>query len=94
MKTSVRLLWLVLPFLGCVLLAGGCWVPLTGAGQAGIGYSSTSRVFLYHEVDGDKDGKKSEARLEMDPFIQAWLGDLTGGSDEPEAEICSPATDG
>lgn len=90
MKTGVRLLWLVLPFLGCVLLAGGCSVLLGGGGKAGIGHSSESKFFFFHEADGNMIGKSS-ADLHVDPVIMSLIGDI-GGNDEPEAETDGPVT--
>lgn len=94
------LLALLLPFLG------GCWIPLRGAGSAGIGYSSDARVYLFSEADGDKMKATSDARLVVDPALWSLLGlgtqvvptgddGSTGDeNDEPDETTENPATGG
>lgn len=48
-----------------LLLLSGCSIPLMGAGEIGVGWTTTQKVYFYHTVDGDKDGKKSEAKLDL-----------------------------
>ena len=50
---------------GALLLAClGCKMTHTGAMESGVGYSSTTRVFMYHQVDGDKEGREASSKLE------------------------------
>jgi hypothetical protein len=92
MKMSMRLLWLVLPFLGCVLLASGCSILLGGGGEVGFGYSSESRIFSYHKADNEQFSKSS-ANLHVEPFVEAIIGDLFGGGDESDSAVEGPTTE-
>ena len=64
--------------LSCVPILGGCMVGQTGRGEYGVGYSSTTKVFVYHEPDGDKDGLETSVTLEasvVDAILGAYLKD-------------------
>jgi hypothetical protein len=69
-----------------VLIASGCTVNLHGAGEAGVGYSSTGKAFTYHTVDGDKEGKESKSNLDLEALLDllAKAKDLqSDGPSEP-----------
>lgn len=63
----------------------GCMTTLTGAGEMGVGYRSESKLFAYHSVDGDKEGKKSQAELDLDALMDLILK-YKGAQDDSEPE--------
>jgi hypothetical protein len=70
MKTSITT---ILMGLGTLLPLAGCTTALTGAGEMGIGYRSETTLFGYHTVDGDKEGKKSEATVDPEALVDLIL---------------------
>ncbi len=59
-----------------------------GAGEIGIAWTIEQKVFLYHTVDGDKDGKRAEARLDLSPIVEDFQEMI-----EEESDPCQePAT--
>lgn len=82
--------WIMVAAAAFVLVLSGCRVGLTGAGEAGVGYSSTSKVFVYHTVDGDKVGKESNAEVDPTPIVdliisirKARNGETPANGDRP-----------
>ncbi len=55
-----------------MFLVSGCATAMNGGGEVGVGYSSTTRVFLYHTVDGDKEGKEAGAEINADPLLRNY----------------------
>jgi hypothetical protein len=85
---------------GCLLFAmafvPGCLTmsELIGAGDAGVGYSSTARVFFYHTVDGDKEGKTATSQFETKTdLVGAVLGDGDGEDVPTEVETAADPPD-
>lgn len=74
----------------CALVLGtaSCVVVLDGAGEAGIGYSSESKLYTYHSVDGDKEGNTSRSELDLHTLL-----DFLAQPDEPTEDPVPPATD-
>ena len=66
----------------CLIALTGCTVNMMGAAKYGVGYSSTGEAYVYHEVDGDKQDKTAESKLELDQSIL----DAIIGSDDPDPE--------
>lgn len=62
----------VVSLLICLALVS-CSISPTGASEAGIGYSSETKMFLYHEVEGDKEGKTAEFKIDVDPLMDLLL---------------------
>lgn len=70
--------------LTCIVTTGGCMSTLTGAGEMGMGYRSETKVFLYHEVDGDKDGVESKSELDLEPLLDLIIRYQDSRMDEVE----------
>lgn len=66
--------------------ASGCLSTLTGAGEMGLGYRSETKVFAYHSVDGDKEGKQSVSELDLEPLLDLILKYREGREDEAPAD--------
>lgn len=64
------------------ILPVGCNAVLSGAGNVGMGYSSESRIFLFHDVDGDKEDKKAESKLDLDALMDLIVKYKAGLPDE------------
>jgi hypothetical protein len=47
-----------------------------------MGYSSESRIFLFHDVDGDKEDKKAESKLDLDALMDLIVKYKAGLPDE------------
>ena len=87
----VFVVWLALFGLGCVVM-------LDGAGKAGVGYRSETTLFGFHEVDGDKEGRKSKSELDVDPVLKSLIGGAPSvpedsESDEVSDDAVGPGTD-
>jgi len=74
------------------LLPTGCMSTLTGAGEMGVGYRSETKLFAYHSVDGDKEGKQSKSELDLTPLLDLILKYQEGQADEAPTD--EPAPDG
>jgi len=77
-KMTTRILTPIM--IGTLSYLSGCTVPLMGAGEAGIGYRSETKLFAFHTVDGDKTDIRSESRLDLAPlldFLYRWKNDET-----------------
>lgn len=67
--------------MGLVCLLGtGCIVKLRGRGESGVGFTSSTKIFSYHEVDGDKEQKTSEAELDLKPAMDLFLDFKNSGT--------------
>lgn len=65
----------------------GCVMNLEGSGETGLAYSSTSKVFAYHEVDGDKSGATCRSEVDLAPLLDMILEYQAAQSDpDPESE--------
>lgn len=60
---------------------GGCTIALEGGGEMSIGMRNDNFLVLRHTIDGDKEGKKAQLRVEIDePILNALLsGDDDAG---------------
>lgn len=78
MKRTVMSLMVV------VLMTAGCSAPLLGAGKVGLGYSSSSEVYLFHTTDGDKQDNTAKAELNLDPLLRNYreYKEVTPDSDD------------
>ena len=106
MKRSLLLPVTSLPglfFGGCLSSLGlstGC-MTLRGAGEMGAGYRSETKVFLYHTVDGDKQGKTAESSPNLTALVAdyaAYLRAKEAVSQEttqpqPPAPVSDPTPD-
>ena len=71
LRTRPLILLLLFLVFVATLLIGGCSIPLWGAGEIGISWTTTRKVFLYHAVDGDGDGDGDKDKdKEPDPCQQ------------------------
>lgn len=75
---------------GCPLT--GC-ISLKGAGEMGFGYRSETKVFIYHTVDGDKQGKEAESSINLERAVEDYANYLRAKAEfmrsqtEPAADV-------
>lgn len=89
--SSMGLVFVLLTFL-LGLFGLGCSVPLEGGGEISFGLRNDNFVVIRHTVDGDKEGKVSEAKLVIDQTIMDAI--LPSPSDDDETNTSVPVGGG